>query len=168
MSFRFKRCFEDARRKLAQDPDRQSVEVTAESKQVDGLRSEVRVRGFTLTVDQPPSIGGGDRGPRPSELVLATLAACQEITYRLYADTLGIPLDEVRVHLTGRSNPRGFLGLDDVRPGFQEVRGKVHVKSPASSVDLERLKQTVDLHCPVLDDLLSPVDISLELERETS
>lgn len=120
--------------------------------------------GFTLTVDQPTSIGGGDRGPRPSELALAALAACQEISYGLYADTLGIPLDQVRVKLTGRFNPRGFLGLDDVRPGFQEVRRKVHIKSPASSANLERLKQTVNLHCPVLDDLLSPVAICLERE----
>ena len=168
MSFKFRRKFEEARRKLDQDPDRQRVEVRAESRQVDGLRSVVRVRDFTVTVDQPASLGGGDRGPRPSELLLAALAACQEITYRLYADTLGIPLDEVRVNLTGWSNPRGFLGVDDVRPGFQEVRGKVLVKSPASAADLERLKQTVDRHCPVLDDLLSPVSVSLELERETS
>jgi hypothetical protein len=44
------------------------------------------------------------------------------------------------------------------------VRREVHTKSPASSANLERLKQTVNLHCPVLDDLLSPVAICLERE----
>lgn len=153
MSLKFKRYFEESRHKLEKHPDRRSVESNAKSRQVDGLRSEVRVRGFTVTVDEPASFGGGNLGPKPSELVLAALAACQEITYRLYADTLGIPLDEVRIEVTGRSNPRGFLGLDDVRPGFQEVRGKVFIKSAASAEELDRLKQTVDRHCPVLDAL---------------
>ena len=37
-------------------------------------------------------MGGTNQGPRPSEYVLAALAACQEVTYRLYADALDIPL----------------------------------------------------------------------------
>jgi uncharacterized OsmC-like protein len=166
MSFRYKHLLEESRRKLDADPDRRSVELSVESRQIDGFRSEVRVRDFTVTIDQPASFGGGNLGPKPSEYVLAALAACQEVTYRLYADALGIALDEVRVHVTGRSNPRGFLGLEDGGAGFEEIRGKVFIKSSASADDLERLKRTVDRHCPVLDDLRSPVTVSLELERE--
>jgi uncharacterized OsmC-like protein len=33
--------------------------------------------------------------------VLAALAACQEVTYRLYADALGIPLRHVSVKAEG-------------------------------------------------------------------
>ena len=41
-------------------------------------------------------------------MLLAVLAACQEVTYRLYADALSIPLNEVRVELTGSAGvPRG-------------------------------------------------------------
>jgi uncharacterized OsmC-like protein len=36
-------------------------------------------------------------GPKPSEVVLAALAACQEMTWRLYADALGIPLSSIAV-----------------------------------------------------------------------
>ena len=60
-----------------------------DSRQVEGLRSEAKVRQFTLTVDEPPSLGGGDAGLNPVELVLAALATCQEITYRAYATALG-------------------------------------------------------------------------------
>ncbi|HCX87050.1 MAG TPA: hypothetical protein DG761_03415 [Gammaproteobacteria bacterium] len=43
-------------------------------------------------------------------MVLAALAACHEVTYRLYADALGIPLDEASVSVTGHSDARGFSG----------------------------------------------------------
>ena len=49
-----------------------------------------------------PRSAASDRGPNPVELMLAALGACQEITYRLYADTLGIPLDRVSVSVSGR------------------------------------------------------------------
>ena len=56
---------------------------------------------FTLTIDQPKGFGGANSGPKPSEVLLAALAACQEITWRLYADALGIPLSSIRVELDG-------------------------------------------------------------------
>ena len=84
--------------------------------------------------------------------MLAALASCQEITYRLYADRLGVPLDGVSVTVEGDIDLRGFTGADDsVRPGFRDIRIKVDLTSSAPLEALERVKATVDKHCPVLD-----------------
>jgi len=105
-------------------------------------------------------------GPKPSEVLLAALAACQEITWRLYADALGIPLHSVAVELDGLQDLRGFLGVDtSTRAGFEHIAGTVVVDSPAADTDIERLKRTVDLHCPVLDDLRAPVPVELSWRR---
>src|SRR6478735_11646973 len=72
---------------------------SADSRQVEGLRSETKIRQFSLTIDEPESLGGTDTSPNPVELVLAALATCQEITYRAYATALGIPLESVSVKL---------------------------------------------------------------------
>jgi len=135
-----------------------------------GLSSEARIRDFHLTTDKPSRLAGTelgeDAGPDPAELVLAALGACQEATYRLYADTLGIPLRDVSVKVTGRIDLRGlFAAADGVRPGFRDIRAVVTIDSPASIEDIERLKAMVDRHSPVLDMLrnVTPVQTSLDL-----
>jgi uncharacterized OsmC-like protein len=135
----------------------------------DGLHREVRVRDFSLTVDEPPELGGTDQGPNPVEYALAALATCQEITYRLHADAMGIPVNDVSVTLEGELDLRGFFGAaEGVRPGFQWIEGKVSFDSPASPEELARLKRAVDAHCPVLDLLRNetPVRLTLAAQHE--
>ena len=154
-----------ARENLRARPDQAVASYAVESSQVEGLRSEVSARQFRLVVDEPESIGGTDKGPSPVEYALAALATCQEITYRLYADSLGIPLDKVSVRVEGDIDFRGFFAVDEsVRPGFGDIRISVHLDSPASEADVRRLRDTVDAHCPVLDLLQNrtPVPVSLE------
>jgi putative redox protein len=140
---------------------------SVDSRQVEGLRSETKIRQFSLTIDEPPTLGGSDAGPNPVELVLAALATCQEITYRAYATALGIPLESVSVKLDGALDLRGFFAVsDDVRPGFTGVEGTVTLKSPASREQLVKLKEVVDAHCPVLDVLRAPVPVELRLTTE--
>ena len=43
---------------------------------VEGESYEVSVRGHRVLVDQPPDAGGGDAAPTPTELFVASLAAC--------------------------------------------------------------------------------------------
>src|SRR6185295_10054043 len=103
---------------LRANADHAIATFSADSRQVEGLRSETKIRQFSLTVDEPATLGGTDTGPNPVELVLAALATCQEITYRAYATALGIPLESVSVKLEGALDLRGFFAVkDDVRAG---------------------------------------------------
>lgn len=164
---RFAPLVRDTRTALGAAPEGATVATfRVDSRQVDGLRSLVRIRGFEIPVDEPPSLGGADSAPNPVELALAALATCQEITYRLHADHLGIPLDGIAVTLEGDLDLRGFFDVDDnVRPGFQAIRGTVRLDSPASTAELERLKAHVDAHCPVFDLLSNATPLALELAR---
>jgi uncharacterized OsmC-like protein len=149
---------------LQANPDHARATFSVASHQVEGLRSDAKIRQFTVTVDEPPTLGGTDLAPNPVEFVLAALATCQEITYRAYATALGVPLDGVSVKLDGVLDLRGFFAVKDgVRPGFEEVRGTVELKSSASAAELAKLKEIVDAHCPVLDILSAPVPVTLEL-----
>jgi uncharacterized OsmC-like protein len=146
---------------LRANADHAIATFTADSRQVEGLRSETKIRQFAVTVDEPPSLGGTDTGPNPVELVLAALAT------RAYATALGIPLESVSVKLEGTLDLRGFFAVKDgVRAGFNDVRGVVNLKSSAPAAELAKLKEVVDGHCPVLDILRAPVAVDLRLETE--
>ena len=152
---------------LLANPDHAIATFSVDSRQVEGLRSETKIRQFNVTVDEPPNLGGTDTGPNPVEFVLAALATCQEITYRAYATALGIPLESVSVTLEGSLDLRGFFAVKDgVRAGFNDLRGVVNLKSSAPDAELAKLKDVVDAHCPVLDILRAPVPVDLRLETQ--
>ena len=166
MTDTFRDLFTATQISLREAPEQALATFEVSSCQTAGLHSEVSVRQFTLDVDEPPELGGTDRAPNPVEYVLAALATCQEITYRLYADAIGIPLDGVSVKLTGTLDLRGFFAADDsVRPGYRDIAATVTLDSPAEAAELRRLKAAVDRYCPVLDVLrhVTPVSIGLEI-----
>ena len=170
--FMFKEAYNLKRAELAAATEEQATATfVSHSALQEGFRTEAKIRDFKLTVDEPEALGGTDTGPNPVELVLAALGTCQEITYRLYADALGIPLDGVSVRVEGDVDLRGFFAAKDgVRPGYREIRAVVALDSTAPEEDLQRLKNTVDRHCPVLDMLSNPVPVTtnIEVSREAA
>ncbi len=165
---RYAELFHTTREALRAAPDQAAVRFSVSSRGKHGLHREVRVRDFSLAVDEPPALGGTDKAPNPVEYALAALATCQEITYRLHADALGIPVNDVSVTLEGEIDLRGFFNAaEGVRPGFLWIEGKVSFDSPATPEQLATLKQTVDAHCPVLDLLRNPTPVRLSVTEES-
>lgn len=163
---KFKQIFQHKQEILRNKPHKCQVEIRADSQLVEAFRSQVKTRHFELTLDQPENMGSTDLGPRPSEMLLAALAACHEVTYRLYADAMDIHLDDVAVSVVGVSDARGFFNLEEgIAAGFSEIYGEINIKSDASDKDIQRLREAVNLHCPVLDDLRKPLKVELEVKR---
>ena len=168
MTDALKRVIADTQGKFQADPASAAATFESHSRLQEGLCSRAAMRQHQLTVDEPEALGGTDQGPNPVELILAALGTCQEITYRAYATAMDIPLDAVSVKLEGDIDLQGFFGVNDaVRPGYQRIRGTVSLDSPASEADLQRLKDAVNAHCPVLDILTRPVPVELDLQIES-
>ena len=62
-----------------------------------GYAHEVELEGHDLRVDEPADHGGTDTGPRPTQLLGASLAGCIAITVEMYADRKGWDLGPVEV-----------------------------------------------------------------------
>ena len=144
------------------------INVAIESKNQGGFQTKILIRDHEIISDQPFGFNGQNKGPKPSELVLAALAACQETTYRIFAEDMGIEIGEISVQLEGTQDLRVFMALDDKIPaGFNNIVGQIFIQSDASDEELELLRQRVDQHCPVLDDLRRPVDVSFSIGRHS-
>ena len=169
MSAQLKKIIGDKQAAFRAAPESAKVTFESSSALQEGFRSEVTVRQHKWDVDEPTALGGSDRGPNPVELILAALGTCQEITYRAYATALGIPLESVSVKLLGEVDLRGFFGVDDqVRAGYQRIAGVVHLRSSAPAETLQKLRDAVNAHCPVLDILANRVPVELKLEHQAS
>ena len=163
----FKGDFEDVQEKYRGDAEKGKVQYRSQSALIEGLRCEVQTRNFKLTVDERQMLGGNDAGPNPVELILSALGACQEITYRLYADLLGIPMDGITVEVTGDINLCGFFDVDETaRSGYSNIAADVVIDSQASEEDLQRLKEAVDDHCPVLDILSNAIPVQITVRKK--
>ena len=148
-------------------PSAAKATFAADSELKDGLCCSAKMRHHEMLIDEPAALGGDDRGPNPVELVLAALGTCQEITYRAYAAAMGIPLEGVSVTFEGDIDLRGFFAVDEnVRPGYEAIRGTVRLVSSASEGELQTLQAAVNAHCPVLDMLNEPVPVSISMEYQ--
>ena len=91
------------------------------------------------------------------------------MTWRLYAAANGIALTSICVKLKVIQDLCGFLNIDEQTfAGYQRITGIVKIESPASADKINYLKEIVDPHCPVLDDLRRPVSGDLDVEYSAS
>ena len=131
----------------------------------DAVASTVTLGKYSVEVDEPPALGGENKAANPVEYYLASLRSCQVVTDRVWAEKLGITVENIKAKAEGDLDVRGFFGFDDdVRPGFGEVRVVVTVTGPESRERYEELQKAVDDHCPVLDLTRNPTPIHTVLE----
>lgn len=125
----------------------------------EGLKVETKSRGFTIIQDEPKSLGGTDIGMSPVETLLCALGACQAIVASAFAKLHNINLDGFHVELEGDIDLDGFRGKKGIRPGFQEIRYKMHFKTNNSAEKIEKFVDFIERTCPVGDSIENGVKL---------
>jgi len=149
---------------VAENPAAAAVVFKASAEPEGSVGSEITLGKYRVHVDEPPALGGQHTAPNPVEYYLASLLSCQVVTYRFWAERLGIQIDSLSASAEGDLDVRGFFGLDDnVRPGFQEIRVTVNVSGPDTDERYRELQAAVDAHCPVLDLTTGTTPVSTQL-----
>jgi Predicted redox protein, regulator of disulfide bond formation len=102
----------------------------------------------------------------PVEYALGALLSCQVVVYRLYAQALGIQVDEIDIAAEGDLDARRLFGIEEsVRPGFGAVRLAVTITGPESEERYQELRAAVDEHCPVLDLFRNPTPVTVTVAK---
>ena len=98
--------------------------------------------------------GGTGDLPCSGDILLASLAACQEITLRMVAAAMGIELQEVEISVHGDLDFRGTMGVDPETPvGYQRIRTDIRVVADAPEDRLQRVSQRAERYCVVASTL---------------
>lgn len=123
-------------------------------------RTEVDVRGHTLTADEPEALGGGDAGPTPFDLLGAALASCTTMTLRMYADRKTWPLEGVVARVEHRRIVSG--GADPKARPRDHFLLDVELHGPLDEAQRGRLLEIAH-RCPVHRALLSSMSVDTRL-----
>jgi uncharacterized OsmC-like protein len=127
----------------------------------EGLQVETASRGFKIVMDEPEDLGGTDTFMNPVEALLCALGACQAIVAKAFAPSQNFTYEEFHVELEGDLDPDGFMGLADVRNGFQEIRFVMHFKTKETKEKTEAFVKFIENTCPVGDCLMNGVTLKL-------
>jgi putative redox protein len=120
--------------------------VTGSSK---GMQTVVRSRQHTITIDEPPAMGGQDTGPDPLSTLLSALAGCENVVANMVAKELNFDLQGIEFDIKGTIDPRGFMGDQSIKPYFQQVTIHAKVKTSESQERIDELRRITDSRCPV-------------------
>lgn len=150
------------------DADRSSSQLSyaVEGAGVGSVATTVRAGKHSFIVDEPAALAGDNIGTSPVEYALGALVGCQVVVYRLYAQQLGIPFDDIVIRAEADLDAAGLFGVDEsVRVGFSEVRLDIKLTGPESDERYDELRKTVDAHCPVLDIFQNPTPVKTTVSR---
>jgi uncharacterized OsmC-like protein len=110
--------------------------------------------GVSWEIGAHPYAGGEGDLPCSGDILLGSLAACQEITLRMVAAAMGIKLDRLELTVDGEMDFRGTMGIDPETPvGFQRITTTIRLAADAPADRLERLIQRAERYCVVASTL---------------
>lgn len=119
----------------------------------EGVKSVARVKQHELIIDESSALGGKSEGPNPVEFILASLGGCINVLLVSLASHYDVELEAVATRVEGDLDSDGYMELAPVRPGFQEIRYIIEVKSPSPRDRIEALAAHAQRICPVKDTL---------------
>lgn len=125
------------------------------------LTVEGMSRNFKIIMDEQVQEGGDNNGMNPMEIMLCGLGGCQSIMAHAFAKKKGINLQDFWVELQGDMDTDGFKGITNVKPGFLEIRCKIHIKSSSPSDEIKSLVDYIQNKSPVQDTLANYIKIVL-------
>ena len=152
--------------RIANDPSTALLTYKVTGEGEGAVASIIKAGKHSFLVDEPGALAGDDLAASPVEFALGALISCQIVVYRLYANALGIQVDDIDITAEGDLDARRLFGIDEtVRAGFTEVRLAISITGPESDERYQHLKDVVDAHCPVLDLFANATPVTVSVSK---
>jgi uncharacterized OsmC-like protein len=99
-----------------------------------------------------------------ADMLLEALVGCAGVTLRAVATAMGVTIRGGKVIAEGVWDARGTLGVDRAAPvGLTEITVTFDVDCDADKAKLERMIQTTERYCVILQTLKSPPKIAMAI-----
>lgn len=129
----------------------------------------VKARQFTIIIDEPPALGGEDKGANPVEYLLSALAGCLNVVAHIVAKEMGINIKRLEIQVSGQLDTARLIGEKTTeRAGFQQIEVNFKIDSDADDALLEHWLAVVKDRCPVSDNLANPTPVKIGFTKNAS
>jgi len=127
------------------------------------LKQSIEIGAHRLISDEPVALGGGDEGPDPYELLLASLGACTSMTLDIYARRKQWPLEGVTVVLRHAKIHASDCSDCETKVGkIDHIERSIELSGPLTAEQRAALLVIAE-KCPVHRTLTSEVVIKTQL-----
>ena len=128
-----------------------------------GSQNIERNTEYKMQYDYPNQFSGKGRGPTVCEACMGALGACLTQTIAGHATSRGIKIDSIDINVEGDLDMRGWTGIsNDVRPGAQQLRIKMNIKSDtASKEQINELYEIGKRFSPAFDTITNGTSVVL-------
>ena len=129
-----------------------------------GFAQEITAGPHRFTADEPQSAGGGDTGPDPYALLLASLGSCTSMTIGLYARRKQWPLESVTVRLRhSRIHAKDCADCETREGTIDRIEREIELTGAVSDEQRTRLLEIAS-RCPVHRTLAGEIDVRTRLK----
>jgi uncharacterized OsmC-like protein len=144
-------------------PDAARVPARAEARlDADGIACAVPSWGGETRAGLHPATGGSGELACSADMLLEAVVACAGVTLRAVATASGVTIRSGRVIAEGVWDARGTLGIDRSVPvGLTDIALRFEIDSDADPAKLERMIQTTERYCVILQTLRNPPRITV-------
>lgn len=114
---------------------------------------DIKAGNHSITLDEPPKMGGNDNGPDPLNTFLSALAGCENVLANIVAKEINFDLQGIDFEIEGVIDPRGFMGDPTITPYFESITVDARVKTSEPQERIDQLQEETDSRCPVFTTL---------------
>lgn len=122
---------------------------------------------FTIDIDEPRELCGGDQSANPQEYLLAAMNACMLNTFVAVCSLQGVQLESLVFESRGQLDLRGFLGIDaNVPAGYEEIHYTIRVKGSGTPEQYRKAHEAMIATSPNYFNLSRGVPLRADLVIE--
>jgi len=111
--------------------------------------AEVSVRDLSFSIDEPTERGGTNKGPTPTDTVIAALVGCTNVIGHKCAEKLNIDIGHLKVDVKCEFDRRGVTLSEEIDVPFTKIILNVTSDGPATTEELQSVATEAAKYCPL-------------------
>lgn len=111
--------------------------------------TQVDVRDTGMVIDEPEARGGTNKGPTPTETLIAAVVGCCNVVLHRLAAANGVTIDKLEIRANAEFDSRGPRLIAQVAVPFPTLHLSIDITTDARGESLKNMQDGLGKFCPL-------------------